>query len=191
MSAGWLVALTSLVLGPCLAAAAVLVWPHRRPAWRPGDRGAGTDGGPAVAEVDLIAEALDLMSLALLGGGSLGAAASGAGAVLPGGLGEELLTVGRALEKGEDAGTAWDLVGEHWRPARQSLELAAVAGVAPGEALGRAAADLRLDAIADVEVAAARLGVALVVPLGLAFLPAFVLTTVVPLLLALVRDVAW
>jgi pilus assembly protein TadC len=45
--------------------------------------------------------------------------------------------------------------------------------------------------VADVEVAAARLGVRLVVPLGLAYLPAFVLTTVVPVVLALTRSLSW
>lgn len=190
-TSGSMLFVASLLLAPALAAAAVLVWPRRPPAWRPGGGRTGlVDTGPA-AEVDLVAEGLDLMSLALLGGGSLAAAATGAGAVLPGELGEELVSVGRALDRGEDVRSAWDLVGERWRPARQALELAAVAGVAPGEALGRAAADLRQDAVARVEVAAARLGVALVVPLGLAFLPAFVLTTIVPLLMALVRDVAW
>jgi pilus assembly protein TadC len=57
--------------------------------------------------------------------------------------------------------------------------------VPPAGLLRDAAADLRRDALAQVEVATARLSVRLVLPLGLAFLPAFVLTTVVPVVLAL------
>ena len=59
------------------------------------------------------------------------------------------------------------------------------------QALVDAAADLRREAVADVEVRAARLGVRLVLPLGLAYLPAFVLITVVPVVLALTRDLTW
>ena len=48
---------------------------------------------------------------------------------------------------------------------------------------------LRSNRLAAIDVAAARLGVRLVVPLGVAFLPAFVLTTIVPVVLALARQV--
>ena len=40
-----------------------------------------------------------------------------------------------------------------------------------------------------LEVATATLGVRIVLPLGLLFLPAFLLTTVVPIVLALARQV--
>lgn len=180
---------------PVMVAVAVLLWPTPRTPWRPG-RGnalpARAGGGRASrGEVELVAEGLDLMSLALMGGGSVAAAATSVGRVLPGELGAQLSVVGTRLEQGLDAGSAWRDAGEHWQPARQCLELAALAGVAPGEALGRAAQDLRRDAVARVDVAAARLGVLLVVPLGLAFLPAFVLTTIVPLVVSLMQDLTW
>ncbi|HEX2706134.1 MAG TPA: hypothetical protein VHM65_10275 [Candidatus Lustribacter sp.] len=44
---------------------------------------------------------------------------------------------------------------------------------------------MRADDTARADEAAARLGVRLVLPLGLAFLPAFGLTTVVPIVVAL------
>ena len=103
--------------------------------------------------------------------------------VLPSGSREELDGVGRALLTGADAGRAWAEAGAQWEAARRALELAAVAGVAPAQALRQAAADLRRDRVSDVELATARLGVRLVLPLGLAFLPAFVLTSVLPLVL--------
>jgi hypothetical protein len=48
-----------------------------------------------------------------------------------------------------------------------------------------AAEDLRRESLEQVELAAARVGVRLVAPLGLVLLPAFCLTTVVPLVVAL------
>lgn len=110
---------------------------------------------------------------------------------LPEPLGEQLRGVAAVLRRGEDPTEAWAAAGAHWAPARRSLDLAESAGIPPARALVRTADDLRREAVADVEVAAARLGVRLVVPLGLAYLPAFVLTTVVPVVLALTRSLSW
>ncbi|MGD8200373.1 type II secretion system F family protein [Ornithinimicrobium sp. W1679] len=139
----------------------------------------------------LVAEALELIALALQGGGSVAQALRTVGAVIPGPPGRELQDVATALHRGEDPDEAWGSVDACWTPGARSLRLAQAAGVAPGEALVGAARDLRREAVADVEVGAARLGVRLVVPLGLAYLPAFVLITVVPVVLALTRDLTW
>lgn len=147
-----------------------------------GARGEGTS---------LVPEALELLALALQGGGSLGDAAAGVAGVLPRRRADQLARVARTLRSGVDTAGAWAEAGPDWEPARRALELAQVAGVPPGPALRQAATDLRRDAVADVEVATARLGVRLVLPLGLTFLPAFVLITVLPLVLALTRDLAW
>ncbi len=69
------------------------------------------------------------------------------------------------------------------------MALADAAGVAPSVALRRAAADVRADQVQALELAAARVGVAIVLPLGLAFLPAFVLLTVIPLVVSLAGEV--
>ena len=194
-----------LVLGAVAAGAAVLAWPMpARPAWTPGrdllsslqarsvgvGRAGSGRGGHGSARA-LVPEALELVALALLGGGSLAAAVSRVAEVLPDRPGRELAVLGARLHEGVTGDEAWDGVAQHWVPARRSLQLAEAAGVAPGVALTRAAEDLRRDALADVEVAAARLGVRLVAPLGLAYLPAFVLTTVLPVVLALTRDLTW
>ena len=185
-------AVLTTVAAAVLAAGAVLLWwrPRRRP-WTPGaGEQPDDDPGPG-AGITVVPEALELVALALQGGGSLGEAAASVASVLPGRRREELAQVGASLRHGTDQTTAWADAGPDWEPARRCLELAAVAGVAPAPALRQAADDLRRDAVADVEMATARLGVRLVLPLGLTFLPAFVLTTVLPLVLALTRELAW
>lgn len=139
----------------------------------------------------LVPEALELLALALLGGGALSEAARTVSVVLPGRSGEGLSAVAAALRQGQDTEQAWSAAGAAWEPARRSVELASVAGIAPGPALRQTAADLRAASVTDVEVGTARLGVRMVLPLGLAFLPAFVLMTVLPLVLALTRDLVW
>lgn len=178
------------------AATSVLLWPTRpRPTWTPSGRRGRVRGvcpGPtASGEHDLVPEALELVALALAGGGSLVSAVTCVSHVLPGAPGEQLAGVAARLHEGVPVEHAWQDAGDRWTPAVRSLRLAEVAGVPPGEALTRAAGDMRRDAVSRVEVGAARLGVRLVLPLGLAYLPAFVCITVVPVVLALTRDLVW
>ena len=67
--------------------------------------------------------------------------------------------------------------------------MAATAGVPPADVLARAAQEVRRAEQQRLEVATATLGIRIVLPLGLVFLPAFVLTTVVPIILALANQV--
>ena len=184
----------ALVVLLSLGAGAVpLMWTGR-PArtWTPrDDRGGALGEAEAGPATGLVPEALDLLSLALLGGVSLGGAARTVAVVLPGAAGEELDQVGQALLRGADTEASWSVAGPDWAPARRCLEVAAIAGVPPGPSLRQAATDLRRESVAGVEVATARLGVRLVLPLGLAFLPGFLLTTVLPLVLALTQDMTW
>lgn len=196
--------MTPLLIGVAAVVVVWLWWVPPAPAWTPGANrdGARSRGrtprmrgarGPATAasSQDELAEALDLLALGLQGGGSLAGVARTVALVLPGPGGEGLARVAEALAGGHDTEQAWAEAGPGWEPARRCLELARVAGVAPGPALRQTAVDLRTAQVADVEVATARLGVRMVLPLGLAFLPAFVLTTVLPLVLALTRDLSW
>lgn len=198
--------MTPLLVG-LAASVVVLLWTSPPPAaWTPGAEGARwspwhllTRGpacgrgsrAPTVSTRRFVPEAMELLALALQGGGSLAEAARTVALVLPAPAGEGLVRVADALHRGQDTEQAWSAAGPEWEPARRSLELARVAGVAPGPALRQAAGDLRAALVADVEVGTARLGVRMVLPLGLAFLPAFVLTTVLPLVLALTRDLTW
>ena len=66
-----------------------------------------------------------------------------------------------------------------------ALTLARDSGTAPGPLLAAAAEDERRATSAAARVAAARLGVRVVLPAGVCLLPAFVLLTVVPIVLGL------
>ncbi len=70
----------------------------------------------------------------------------------------------------------------------RAFELAERTGASAAELMRRAAADERAARRAAVAVAANRLGVRLVVPLGLAVLPAFVLLGVVPVVIGLAQQ---
>lgn len=132
-----------------------------------------------------VPDVLDLVALALDAGASTVGALRAASDRLPGPGGVELRTVAAALEWGLPDEAAWGSAPSRWEPAGRALRLAARAGVPPAGLLRRAADDLRRERLSLVDTATARLGVRLVLPLGLAFLPAFLLTTVVPVVLAL------
>ncbi len=118
-------------------------------------------------------------------------AATQAGAALP----RALQVVGRAvgdptLERVGGAlilGARWDAAweGVRGRVVADALRDAWTSGAAPSGALASAGSRLRRGAAARAKVAAQRLGVQLVLPLGLCLLPAFVLVGLVPVLLSL------
>ncbi len=178
-------------------------WPADQPAPRPsGQRarsGAGGGAGglaargrsgraaaqPSTSEV---AAALELVALALTSGGSVLAAVEVVAAGELGIAGAELKRVGAAVRWGLRWADAWQLASPVWASARAAMAVAELAGVGPAVALQRVADDVRAARSRHLEIAAARLGVLLVLPLGLAFLPAFVLLVVVPLVVALAGD---
>jgi len=184
-----------------LTAAAVLIWPSVYPvgAVEPGRPVAGDDiaGAHANAEagstrisvpVAEVAGVIDLLALTLRGGVGLVEAMEAVATRVGGPLGLHLQTVAAAGRWGVDDETAWASIPSAWQPAAQALRMAATAGVPPAELLVRAAAEVRRAEQQRLEVATATLGIRIVLPLGLAFLPAFVLTTVVPIVLALAHQ---
>jgi pilus assembly protein TadC len=190
-----------------LTAAAVLAWPSpylvsrvamgRVPARRDplgdGSTGAGTrvdarsrqTGVPAAD----VAGVIDLLALTLRGGAGLVEAMEAVAGRVGGSLGLHLQTVAAARRWGVEDATAWASVPSAWQPAARALRMAATAGVPPADVLARAAQEVRRAEQQRLEVATATLGIRIVLPLGLAFLPAFVLTTVVPIILALANQV--
>ncbi|MEU7904185.1 type II secretion system F family protein [Actinoplanes sp. NPDC049118] len=142
----------------------------------------------AVADLPL---SCDLLAAALRAGAPVDRAVSAVAEALGGPLGERLDRVGRSLRLGADPPEAWahlaDVAGA------DRLIASAVRSSASGGALARAltrlADDLRGDRAAAADAAARRAGVLIVLPLGLCFLPAFVLAGLVPVVVAVLGDV--
>jgi len=181
-----------------LTAAAVLAWPGASGDMRVplggravGGRAAGADGGSTrrVVPVAEVAGVIDLLALTLRGGAGLVEAMEAVATRVGGPLGLHLQTVAAARRWGVEDATAWASIPSAWRPAARALRMAATAGVPPADVLARAAEEVRRAEQQRLEVATATLGVRIVLPLGLVFLPAFVLTTVVPIVLALAHQV--
>lgn len=174
-----------------------------RPGWRNLGRGsrASPPPGSRLDEPEVAsAEAIELLRLALDSGLSTGPALGAVADVIdrrrtadhPSGgsrTARELRSVAAAHAWGMDAERAWSQVGARWGPARQAMILADRSGVPAAGLLGHAAAEARRERSARLQVAAAKLPIRLVIPLGLLYLPAFMLITVVPLVLALARGI--
>ncbi len=201
---GWLSGGLSGWLAAVLVGLAVLLWPRRRDAaeWLPTPTPARLGLGPADLQrreecrawrprspvtpgpVEVSA-CLELLALALDSGCGVTEAVDLVARGTPGAAGAELATVAAAVHWGLPWAQAWSLASPGWAPARMALALAHEVGVGPAGPVARAATDLRKRHAQELELAAARLGVRIVLPLGLAYLPAFVLLAVVPLVVVL------
>lgn len=138
---------------------------------------------------DDVAASMVLLAVALQSGCGVVEAIEQVANVAPPPAGAQLSVVAAALRWGVAEDEAWGEVSSAWGRTAMALRLAREAGVAPSSVLLSGSEDLRSARLAEIDVAAARLGVRLVIPLGVAFLPAFVLTTIVPVVLALARQV--
>ncbi|SNQ49291.1 Flp pilus assembly protein TadB [Frankia canadensis] len=171
--------------------------------------GAATEHGRLIADLPL---ALDLVAACLRGGATVAAALAAVGTATGGTLGRELRRAAAALADGDPALRACtELVRastphrpfdrlpagfrrgplrsprSRWtvmtRAAVAAFDRAQVSGARPAATLTRLAARARDEAHAEIIAAARRAGVLAVVPLGLCFLPAFLLLGVVPAVL--------
>lgn len=135
--------------------------------------------------------AADLLAAALRAGAPVDRSVLSVAEALGGPLAERLGRVGRTLELGGTADEAW--VHLHPVPGAERLASAAVRSADRGAALAgaliRLADDLRSDRATAAEAAARRAGVLIVLPLGLCFLPAFILAGLVPVIVAVLGDV--
>lgn len=139
--------------------------------------------------VEEVGEALVLLALGYRSGLPTSAVLEAVATLSPATTAHDLRQVAAALRWGASESDAWGSVDAAWAPAARAVALAHSAGVPPGPLLLRAADDLGLGELERLEVASARVAVRLVLPLGLVLLPAFVLTTVVPIVAALARQV--
>ena len=148
-----------------------------------------------VADLPLM---LDLLASCLAGGAPLPEAARAVAAAVQGPAGERLTDVCLQLSVGTPPAQAWSgLTGspddptrgrevDPLAPAARALGRAAEGGAPVADAVARLAEDARAHARARGQQAARRVGVLVVAPLGLCFLPAFVLLGVVPIVAGLV-----
>jgi Type II secretion system (T2SS), protein F len=93
------------------------------------------------------------------------------------------------LRLGVPAREAWAEPPAELEPLARALVLAELSGAPAAGVVVRAASDARAAARERIELGAARLGVRLVLPLGLAVLPGFVLLAVAPIVLGLAAAV--
>lgn len=132
--------------------------------------------------------ALDLLAACLLGGARTCSAIEAVAAAVPGALGDRLARVAAGLAVGSPPAEAWRALGTGSCPAgvaARALARAAEGGASVAPSVARVAADARRESLARSERAARRAGVLAVGPLGLCFLPAFLLLGVVPAVIGL------
>ncbi|WP_329017980.1 type II secretion system F family protein [Micromonospora rifamycinica] len=135
--------------------------------------------------------AADLLAAAMRAGAPVDRSVLAVSDALDGPLAARLGRIGRTLLLGGEPREAWAhlspvpgadrMVGAALRSSRSG---AALAG-----ALTRVADDLRADRSMAAEASARRAGVLIVLPLGLCFLPAFILAGLVPVIVAVLGDV--
>lgn len=143
-----------------------------------------TRGAPRVTDPVDPALVLDLLATAVEAGADLPRALATVGAALGSG-GESLRRVAAALLLGAEWTAAWSDVPPAMSPAKTALEPAWTTGASAAPALRSAAVEERQARRRRAREATSKLGVRLVLPLGLCFLPAFVLIGVVPVLISL------
>lgn len=127
----------------------------------------------------------DLVRIALSAGIGLPAALTAAGGAANHG---ELERVGNLLAHGTPWRAAWPQQGPLRRLADDLAE-SWLTGTSPAPILRATAARERETAKREAHVLAAKLGVRLVLPLGVCFLPAFFLLGIAPLVLAVLGDI--
>ncbi|MBM6404589.1 type II secretion system F family protein [Phycicoccus sp. CSK15P-2] len=175
-----------MTLAAVCAALAVLLWPVRRVGWRPVSRTASA--APSAASLDEAAVALTMLAAVLRGGAGAVESLEAVAEVDDSAAGRELAVVAAAHRWGEPPDRAWAHAGPGWAPAASAWHAALTAGAAPADLVESAAGRLRAAEARRVEAAAHRAGVLLVLPLGVCFLPGFVATTVVPVVLLLLGE---
>jgi pilus assembly protein TadC len=126
--------------------------------------------------------ALDLLAACLAAGAAPAQALAAVGEAFDGEVGSVLSAVARLAMLGAPVETAWAtcLADPRWAPIARAVIRAHHSGAALTDVLVHLADDRRRALRTDAQAAAERAGIAIVLPLGACFLPAFVLVGVVP-----------
>ena len=128
---------------------------------------------------------LALVDAAMRTGAPVPRAVQVVGGAVGGADGAALRRAGSLLDLGSGWDEAWVGASPSVTTVADALRGAWMGGVAPGAALRVAAERLRRERRTAARAAAARLGTHLVLPLGLCFLPSFVLLGLVPVVASL------
>lgn len=138
------------------------------------------------ASVDLPL-ALDLLGSALRAGQPPSAAAAAVARAIGGPVGEALRAVSHAAALGAAPEVAWQPLGRLTSAGAVARTAARTAesGTRLADELAELAADVRRRSVAAADTRVRRSGVLVVLPLGLCFLPAFILIGVVPIVIGI------
>lgn len=134
----------------------------------------------------LVAElptAVDLVGACLRGGASVETALRTVAVALPGPVGDELAALHHRLLLGADPASVWSELTHHPQlgPLGRAVARAHETGASVTSAVARLAEELRARGRAEVEQRARSVDVKAAAPLGICFLPAFLLLGVVPM----------
>jgi Flp pilus assembly protein TadB len=181
---GAVVATVSGTLAGCaFGATAAFGWLRLRLGMRPG---AGRSGAPGRRTRDLtvrqLPAALDLLAACLAAGAIPGQALVAVGAAFEGEVGAMLSGVAALTALGAPIEKAWSHGSRdpRWASVARALIRAHYSGAALTDVLEHLADDRRRAIRTNAQAAAQRAGIKAVLPLGVCFLPAFVLVGVVP-----------
>lgn len=141
--------------------------------------------GPAsrAGEASQLPLAADLIAACLAAGAGPREAADAVGRSLGGPLGDALTRIAAELRLGADPAACWARLGSH--DLGRCLERASSTGIPPVGEVSRLAAAYRAERSRAAVARARRAGVLATAPLGLCFLPAFLLVGVAPVVMGL------
>ena len=173
-AAALLVALFGAVGGVVAAGTGAFLWFRSRERRKRPERLPVTDELPVL---------IGLLASGIRAGATLPACLTAVSGAARGGLGEELAAVSEQLRLGAEPALAWrrSALPEPLVEVGRDLARAAETGAPVADLLDRHVADLRRRSKARTTARIERMGVLVVAPLGLCFLPAFILVGVVPM----------
>lgn len=131
--------------------------------------------------------AVQLLAATLRAGAAVESALSTVAEALPGPCGDEFARIHHQLRLGIDPAQVWMAVAEHPQlgPLGRTLGRAHETGAAVADTVAMLAIEVRAQARAEIEQRAKSVDVRASAPLGVCFLPAFVLLGVVPLVVGM------
>ena len=144
----------------------------------------GADRARAEAARRQLPPALDLVAACLEAGRPPGLALRLAGEATADPLGADLSTLAHRITVAGDLGTALQDVSGPLKPLARALRRASQSGVPISDVVAAVAGDVNRERMAQRREAARRVGVRTAAPLGVCFMPSFLLIGIVPTIVA-------